>query len=567
MITWIQKTFQQHFRIIFLVLLAGVIISFIFITNTSGGLGRGERRGAKRPLFGLDLSNEQEHARLVRDGTVSATLLYGGRIGDIQQFAFERRAMLHAANELRIPQPTEAELKAYIQTIPIFMTRQSETDTPRFDADAYNRVRKTPSLLGVSITPGDFNRILAEDVRIAAAAKIIAGPGYVLPSDVQYILKRDFTTWTLQTATIARDSFKTTIDPTDLDLGAHFENHRASFTIPPRVRVSYAEIPAALFASGITITDAEIRAYYDQNPARFPKPAAAPESMAAPVTPDSDFNLVKPQVELALRQQKARQLANKAASDLAYKLYTDKITPGSPEFARILIQHNATINSAPEFSENDVPAQFGPNRYAVAREALSLDADSRISNAIDTGASSIILFWEGSTPSREPDFAEVREKVKTDFIAQETQRQFTALGQKLRTRVQDALKAGSTFEQAATQSASALDVKITTQNIAPFSIQSLRERTQPPPEHLDMGIVAALENLKKGGVSEMSTIAGGDGRIVHVLDEQIPDLTETNPNYKTVADGIAAGIARAAAMQYQQTLVEAELAKSGSVSR
>ena len=36
MITWIQKYFQHHFRTIFGVLLALIIVSFVFITNTSG---------------------------------------------------------------------------------------------------------------------------------------------------------------------------------------------------------------------------------------------------------------------------------------------------------------------------------------------------------------------------------------------------------------------------------------------------------------------------------------------------------------------------------------------------
>jgi len=238
MITWIQKTLQQHFRIIFFVLLAGIIISFVFITNTSGGLGRGDRRGGKRPFFGLDLGNEHEHARLTRDGSVSAMLLYGGRVADSQQYAFGRRAMLHTADQLRLPQLTEAELKAYIQSLPVFMIRQSETDMPRFDADTYNRVRQNPPQYGLACTRGDFARILAEDARIAAAARLIAGPGYVLPADVQNILKHDYSTWTLQTATIARDSFKTTITPTELDLGAHFESHRATYTTPPRARAS-----------------------------------------------------------------------------------------------------------------------------------------------------------------------------------------------------------------------------------------------------------------------------------------------------------------------------------------
>ncbi len=561
MITWIQKTFQQHFRIIFFVLLAGVVISFVLVTNTSGGFGRSEYKAPKRPFFGLDLSNEQEHARLVRDGTVSAMLLYGGRIGDTQQFALGRHAMLHTADELNVPQPTQAELKAYIQNIPVFMGAQGENGTTvQFNADLYNRIRQTPSILGVACSPGDFARILSEDARIAATSKLIAGPGYVLPSEVQQLIKQADSTWTLQTATINRDSFKTTVNPSEAELSAYFDAHRASYTILPRVRVSYAEIPAALFAAGITLTDAEIRAYYDANPARFPKPPAAPASIAAPATPDSDYNLVKPQVELALRHQRAVQAANKAASDLAYKLYSEKIAPGSPEFARILIQNNATINSAPDFSENDVPPQFGANRQGVAREAFSLDAGNRISNAVNTGNGAVILFWEGSTPSREPAFAEVLDKVKTDFIAQETQRQFVALGQKLKTEIQSAMKAGSTFEQAVTKAATASGVTAATKSIPPFTLRTATS------ENIDGNIAAALENLSQGDITDMAVVSG-NGRFIYAQTCQLPDLTEKNPDYARFAAQIAARNAMHAIGQYQQGIVDAELAKSAPAAR
>ena len=40
MISWIQRSFQQHFRIIFGILLAVTIISFIFTIGASPGIGR-----------------------------------------------------------------------------------------------------------------------------------------------------------------------------------------------------------------------------------------------------------------------------------------------------------------------------------------------------------------------------------------------------------------------------------------------------------------------------------------------------------------------------------------------
>ena len=52
MISWIQKTFQHHFRTVFAVLLVLIIISFVVGINASGGFGQAERRHVDRPFFG-----------------------------------------------------------------------------------------------------------------------------------------------------------------------------------------------------------------------------------------------------------------------------------------------------------------------------------------------------------------------------------------------------------------------------------------------------------------------------------------------------------------------------------
>ena len=53
----------------------------------------------------------------------------------------------------------------------------------------------------------------------------------------------------------------------------------------------YVDFPMINFISGISVTDAEVRAYYDENPARFPKPAEVKPAADAKVpvpAPKSD---------------------------------------------------------------------------------------------------------------------------------------------------------------------------------------------------------------------------------------------------------------------------------------
>ena len=51
MISWIQKYFQHHFRVIFAVLRGVVIIAFVFTIGAAPGIGNAERALVDRPFF------------------------------------------------------------------------------------------------------------------------------------------------------------------------------------------------------------------------------------------------------------------------------------------------------------------------------------------------------------------------------------------------------------------------------------------------------------------------------------------------------------------------------------
>src|SRR4051794_20127373 len=118
MISWIQRYFQHHFRTIFALLLAVVIISFIFTIGAAPGIGRAERRRIERHFFDYNLSLQSDQQRLMGDASLSANLRVGafGNLDNeqIQNYAFQRAATLHLADEWHIPPATPAEVEAQV---------------------------------------------------------------------------------------------------------------------------------------------------------------------------------------------------------------------------------------------------------------------------------------------------------------------------------------------------------------------------------------------------------------------------------------------------------------------
>jgi len=553
MISWIQKNFQQHYRIVFGLLLVLIIISFVFITNASSGFGGAEHKVQKTPFFDLNLGAREDVEKITRDASIAIELQYGMSAGSIPQFqelALSRYAALHMANQLHVPAPSKIELTDYIKTLRAFSGADGQ-----FDAKRYDEFRKSVAKDKAN-SEALISRVLSDNLRIERVNQLVAGPGYALPADVKRELTLADTSWTLATATIDRASFTPAITPTEAELTKYFEENALAYTIPAQVSVSYVEFSAdAVLPSLPAPAETDVRAFYDNNAARFPIADRKPGEVA---NPDTDYLKVRSDVEAAMKRALASRLAATAAGDTALALYDKKLTLNSPEFAAFLAQNKLAFKDVPPFSQANVPAELGLNP-AIPAEALKLSKDRPVSDAIPTEKGSVILFWKDTLASRQPTFLEVRAKVSADYIDNEKAKRFTTLGQTLRAAIQARLKAGDTFEKAANSAAASSNVKVETKTLPAFTLRQ-------PPQDFNGSLYEALQNLPKGEVSAM-IVESDKGHFAYAQDKKVPDLSETNPQYTTTLARIAQANAAGNAQAFFRDLVTQELAKSAPADR
>lgn len=561
MISWIQRYFQSHFKVIFVVLLGGVIIAFVFTIGAAPGIGQGDRRVIDREFFGYNLARADDQQRLMGDAQLSVGLQFGAFSGmqpeQVQNYAFHRAAALHLADQWHIPAATSDEITEAIKNLRMFTGQDGQ-----FDPQAYATFRDSLKTNAGGMSERDIARVLGADVRVAKVNNLLAGPGYVAPADVKDQLIRTDTSWTLATATADYAAYRPEIKSTDEELKKFFEENSFRYEIPPRVVASYVEFPANDFLPNVKVTDAEVRAFYDANPARFPKPAEAKPAtdaanpalpaVAPPSDPAADFAAVRPQVEAALKRERAERLAANAASDLALAAFEKKVSSGL-ELDKFLAEQKLEARPLAAFTREAGPAELGASRE-IATEAFKLNQDRFVSEAVRTPNGAAVLFWKETLPAQQPMFSQVRERVAADYVENEKRKRFVELGKTIKSHIEERLKAGDSFEKAVASAANSTGVKLETKSIPPFT---LRNR----PQDLDYSVLGALERLEQVEVSDMA-IAADKGTFVYAAEKKLPDVSESNPLYAETRNQLAAYTSRMGAQAYIAELVEKELQKS-----
>ena len=549
MISWIQRYFQKHFKVVVLLILAAMAVPLVVIFTPSSGIGQGDRRVLTREFFGYNLGSPEDQARLFGDANLSATLHLGfaGIGGDqLQQYALQRAAAIHVADQLHIPASTKAEVADYIKNLRAFTGPDGA-----FDAQRYATFRDSLKTGGARVTEGDVSRVLSADVRANKVRQLLAGPGYVLDEDVKTQLARAGTTWTLGVAKIDYAAFNPTVSPSTEELAKFFGDNSFRYEIPPRVQVAAVVYPADEHLAGVTVTEEELQAVFERSPGRFQKPGA--EAGTTQPAQAGDFLLVRDQVASAVKLAKARQLATKQAADLSLALYESRLKNDPAVLEPFLRAHGVQATPLQPFTREAGPAEYG-NNPELAEAAFKLGEARFFSDALPVENGAVVLLWQDTIPARTPLLTEVQDVVKADYVENEKRKRFIELGRKLQDTIKTRLQAGDAFAPAVNAAAAAHGAKADVSTLAPFTLAE-------PPEDVDYAIFGALERLEKGGLSDMM-MSQDHGLFVHATDKQPPDLTAANPAYVDTRNQLAAMTGQLGAGAYLDELVEAELKKS-----
>lgn len=183
------------------------------------------------------------------------------------------------------------------------------------------------------LTPVKFEQEVGHDILLTKLQALIAGSNSVSDAEVHEQFIKENSKVKFDYAVLKQDDIRKGLHPTDEELKAFYESHKASYanSIPEKRKVKYALIETGKAAADVQVTPEDLRSYYDQHREQYRVPEQVKVSHILIKTPLPGPDGKVDEKGVAEAQHRAedllKQLKNGARlEDLAQKYSED---PGS----------------------------------------------------------------------------------------------------------------------------------------------------------------------------------------------------------------------------------------------
>ncbi|ASJ75175.1 SurA N-terminal domain-containing protein [Granulosicoccus antarcticus] len=302
----------------------------------------------------LEQAYQQQRQQLAR--------MFGGQLPE----AFANEAVLRdqALQQLISQQVLESEvanqkfavgdatLGRAIRNLPAFQV------DGRFDSETYQTQLRAS---GMSVAV--FEQSFRDDTAMNQFRTGISDTSFTLPSEAERLSSLARQVRTVEGVRFDAEKARKTIEVSEEEVAAYFEDKKESYKFPERAKIRYIEIDSAAIAADIEVTEEQAKTFYDENRGSFVLPEQRSVSHILLTTDD----LSEEEASTKLSELKVRVEAGESFADLAKEFSEDvgtadlggslgAVTPGSmdPQFEEAVF----ALSSEGDISE-PVVSQFG----------------------------------------------------------------------------------------------------------------------------------------------------------------------------------------------------------------
>ncbi|MGC1451165.1 MAG: peptidyl-prolyl cis-trans isomerase [Candidatus Sulfotelmatobacter sp.] len=184
-----------------------------------------------------------------------------------------------------------------------------------------------------NLTPAKFEEAVGNDILLTKLQALISGSATVSEAEIHEQFIKQNSKVKFDYAVLKQDDLRKGLHPTDAELKAFYESHKASYanSVPEKRKVKYAVIETGKAAAEVQVTQEDLRAYYDQHRDQYRVPEQVKVSHILIKTPLPGPDGKVDEKGVAEAQRRAEDLLKQLKSgakmeDLAKKYSED---PGS----------------------------------------------------------------------------------------------------------------------------------------------------------------------------------------------------------------------------------------------
>lgn len=511
MITWLQNFFLKHNKWLFGGLLIVIIVTFVLTIGPQsffGGPSLPDRRDMQ--YYGYNLSSASDQQALFGSAEISASLSpeLGIRRDQLADYAYMRAAGLGLADELGIPNPTSAQMEAYIRRMAIFQ----DPETGEFSTETYNQML-TMFQANTQFSRDAVARVMRQDWRIQRVRETLGGPGVELPWE----LKQDYisreTTYNVVIARASYADFEPELTPNETVLREFYDNNFSRYEESDKIRVKALYFLPDNYLDKVVIDSESLQRYFNRNRFRYEADREIPEDVDPDDMPQLTLDEVRSRVEADYRRESARRLAEQSSEEFSLKIWENEIRRDDPAFQQLLESYRVEVEELSPFPRNRTPQHQRINRQLLNSMWIYASGGTRYFSDIGqiSGGGAVVLIFQELVPERLPPFEEVASNVEADWKNENRRRLFSEQGHALRSLLQQALADGQGFVEAAE------GLGLTVEEFEPF------RGTEIPDALQRSAAWAQSRYLSEGAVSRMN-IDANNGTFIYMRGKDSPEI-------------------------------------------
>lgn len=262
-------TIRNHKKYLMGFLLILIIPSFVlfgiegYTRFNEGGTAVATVDGKDITKAEWDAAHQQESQRLRQAmPTLDASLLDSdaARYASLERLVRER-LLGAAASKLNLYTSNERLARELQQNETIATLRRADGT---LDVEAYRAL-----LARQGLTPESFENSVRADLSQRQVSMGILASGYSPLAVARVSLDAFFERREVRVARFAARDFASQVKPTDAEIEAFYNGNAPMFQAPEQVDIEYLVLDAAALQQAISLNEADLRAYYDQNVGRL----------------------------------------------------------------------------------------------------------------------------------------------------------------------------------------------------------------------------------------------------------------------------------------------------------